>query len=225
LAVAVRETAAAAGATFEVDNLTLVQQSSSGPRQVALWHMDETSGPMTDSGLAPANNGALSASGITRGAAGVSGTAYSFTHGWVTVPDDLSLDPGTATVTVSLQLNPAALPTKGDYDIIRKGDYPAQLYKVELLQSGAVFCQFRGSSGAGSVTSTTTIVPNTGFHAVECDRTSTGLKVSVDGAVTTKSANIGAISNSAPVVIGAHTGGNSDFYNGMMDEVAITFGQ
>ena len=222
LAMAVRETSAAASDSFETDDLSLVQESFS-QTQVALWHMNETSGQMIDSGAAPANSGTLSSTGVTRGAAGVSGTGYSFTKGMVTVPDEASLSPGTANVTITLSASPTSLPTSGDFDMIRKGDSPSQMYKMEVLQSGALLCGFRGSASSSSVTSTATIAPNSGYHTLTCRKTTNQISATIDGSTTTKSINIGAISNTAPVVIGAHTG-NFDFYKGLMDEVSLTFG-
>jgi hypothetical protein len=224
LTLAVREASASAGDSFKVDNLSLAVDGSSGPRVVALWNMNDASGPMLDSGLAPTNNGTLSASGIIRGVAGVSGTAYSFTKGWVTVPSEPSLNPGTAPITIRASLAPTSLPTSGDFDIIRKGDYPSQLYKMELLPSGALFCQFKGTGGQAAATSTNLIAPNNGFHTVVCTKTGSTVQAVVDGVVTSKSANVGSISNTAPVPIGAHTGGSNDFYKGVMDEVSITIG-
>jgi concanavalin A-like lectin/glucanase superfamily protein len=197
--------------------------SAAAATKVAVWHMEETSGPMQDAGTAPANNGTLRGS-ITRGVAGVSGRGYSFTRGWVTVPTAGSLNPGSANVTIQASVKPTSLPTSGDFDIIRKGDSPSQLYKVEILQSGALFCQFRGSNGIAAVTSVKTIKPNSGFHTIKCIKTNTNLRAIVDGTSIGKTANIGSITNQAPVVIGAHTGGNNDFYKGVMDEVSITIG-
>jgi concanavalin A-like lectin/glucanase superfamily protein len=228
LAFAVRQSAAAAGESFDVDNLSLVQEAGTTPVAPGLWHMDETetSGPMLDSGTAPANNGTLAGT-IRRGDPGtpeIPGTAYFFTRGWVTVPHDVSLNPGTAKVTVTAHINPVSLPSSGDYDIIRKGDYPAQLYKVELLRTGALSCAFRGSSGANAAISTNTISPNTGFHTIQCIKTAGQVQAVVDGVTTSKNANIGSISSTAPVVIGAHTGGTSGFFKGSIDEVSVTFG-
>src|SRR6478609_1547131 len=218
MAFAVRQSAAVAGESFEVDDLTLVQETSTGPQNVAFWHMNDTTGPMLDSGLAPANNGTLSGT-IAR-----NGTSYTFTRGWVTVPTEASLNPGTANVTIAANVSPTSLPTTGDFDVLRKGDAPNQLYKVEILQSGALFCQFHGSGHTVGATSTTLIAPNTGFHTIQCVKTTSQVQAIVDGNITSKSGNVGAISNSAPVVIGAHTGGNNDFFKGGIDEVSLTFG-
>ena len=223
MAFAVRQGTAVAGDSFEVDNLSLVQDTTGAPTTVALWHMDETTGPMVDSGASPANNGTLNGT-ISRGAAGVAGTAYSFTHGWVSVPTETSLNPGSANITIQASLNPTSLPTSGDFDIIRKGDSPAQLYKVEVLQSGALFCQFAGATKTAAATSTNTITPNTGYHTIRCIKTGSQIQAVVDGVTTTTSAQVGSITNHANVVLGAHTGGNNDLYKGALDEVSIAFG-
>jgi len=225
LQFAVRQGAAVSGESFELDGLSLAQDDTvpPPPSSPGLWHLEETSGPALDSGAAPANNGTLSGT-ITRGVPGHSGRAYTFTRGWITVPHDASLNPGTAKVTVSAWLNPSALAASGDFDIIRKGDYPAQLYKVELLKTGALSCAFRGSTGANTVISSNTIAANTGWHEIKCIKTSGQIQAVVDGVVTSKNANIGSISNTAPVVMGAHTGGTAGFFKGSMDEFSITFG-
>jgi len=221
LALAVRETTAGAADSFEVDDLSLVQEAF-GQTTVALWHMDETSGPMSDSGASPANQGTLT--NVVPGAVGINGsTSYSFTKGNVTVPDDASLSPGTANVSMSLWAAPTSLPVSGDFDMIRKGDSPAQMYKMEVLQSGALLCGFRGTAGSSTVTSTTKVSPNSGYHQLTCGKTTTGITATVDGVITSKSVNIGSISNTAPVLIGAHTG-NFDYYRGLMDEVSVTCG-
>jgi Concanavalin A-like lectin/glucanases superfamily len=223
IALAVRETSAVSGDSFEVDDLSMVQEAYT-PTTVGLWHMDETSGSMVDSGAAPANNGSLTATGISRGAAGINGSsAYSFTKGYVTVPNEASLNPGTGDVNLSLWAAPTALPTSGDFDMIRKGDSPAQMYKMEVLQSGALLCGFRGTAGSVTVTSSATVAPNSGYHHLECIKTANQIQAVVDGAATVKSANIGSISNTAAVVIGAHTGGG-DSYKGLIDETTITIG-
>ncbi|MDX6533966.1 MAG: hypothetical protein QOF68_1710 [Gaiellales bacterium] len=197
--------------------------SAAAATNVAVWHMEESSGAMKDAGAAPANNGTLHGS-VTRGAGGASGRGYSFTRGWVRVPTDGSLNPGSANVTIQARVKPTSLPTSGDLDIIRKGDAPSQQYKVEILQSGALFCQFKGSNGSAAATSSKKIQPNTGFHIIKCIKTGSKVQAVVDGATVGKTATVGSITNQAPVVLGAHTSGTNDFYKGVMDEVSITIG-
>jgi acetyl/propionyl-CoA carboxylase alpha subunit len=186
--------------------------------------MDELSGTtMVDSGTSPANNGTLT--NVTVGVPGLNGTTgYGFTRGYVSVPSQSSLNPGSANLTVTVSANPSSLPTSGDFDVIRKGDSPAQQYKMEILQSGALTCGFRGSIKSATVTSTATIAPNTGYHTLKCIKTTYQIKASLDGVVTALNAKVGSISSSQPVVIGAHGNGTYDFYKGSLDEASITVG-
>jgi Concanavalin A-like lectin/glucanases superfamily len=178
---------------------------------------------MFDSGAAPSNDGTLT--NVTPGVPGVNGTTgYGFTRGYVRVPDDASLDPGTGNVTISMSANLSSLPATGDFDMIRKGDSPGQQMKVEILRSGALDCAFRGTSGAKEIASTVLLAPNTGYHSLQCIKTASQVKAVVDGTVTAVTANIGSISNSADVVIGAHGTGTYDFYKGSLDDVSMTFG-
>ncbi|MEA2507472.1 MAG: hypothetical protein QOH48_2090 [Actinomycetota bacterium] len=187
----------------------------------ALWHMDETSGTtMFDSGDAPANDGTLT--NVTLGVAGINGTTgYGFTRGYVTVPDQNSLNPGSANLVVQISASPSSLPASGDFDVIRKGDSPGQQYKMEILQSGALSCGFRGSIKSATVISTTLIGANTGYHTLKCVKTTYQIKAFVDGVGTALNAKIGSISNSQAVVIGAHGSGTYDFYKGSLDEASI----
>jgi hypothetical protein len=223
LALAVREKNAVAGDSFEVDSLNMYQETMT-PTTIAQWSMDETSGStMFDSGAAPANDGTITK--VTLGVPGVNGTTgYGFTRGYVRVPDDPSLDPGTAKVTISMMANLSQLPSTGDFDMIRKGDSPGQQMKVEILRSGALDCAFRGTSGTKEIQSATLLVPNTGYHSLQCIKTADSVQAVVDGSVTSQTANIGAISNNADVVIGAHGDGSFDFYKGSLDDISMTFG-
>jgi hypothetical protein len=112
---------------------------------VALWHMNETSGTTMVDSSGHHNNGALH--NVTLGGGGFSGKAYSFngTSSYVSVPSSASLNPGSANITISFYLSTTSLPKSGDYDLVRKGAYPAQNYKVELLPSGQIMCTFQGS--------------------------------------------------------------------------------
>jgi hypothetical protein len=202
----------------------LATTRTSTPKVVAFWHMDEASGTtMFDSGISPANNGAIT--NVSLGVPGVSGTGYGFTKGYVTVPDHSSLNPGSANITVAVSANPSALPLTGDYDVIRKGESPGQQYKMEIMPSGALLCGFRGSIQLATVLSIKLIAPNTGYHSLKCVKTTYQIKAIVDGVATSYNQKVGSISNSAPVVIGAHGGGTTnDFYKGSLDEASITIG-
>jgi len=188
-------------------------------------HMNEAKGStvMTDSS-GHGNNGTLH--NVTAGVPGKVGTTYRFggsaVKSYVEVPDALSLNPGAAKINISIWFNTTSLPTSGDYDLVRKGDFPGQEYKVELLQGGIINCEFLGASGqvvlhGGSG-------PADGkWHHINCIAGPTGVKLQLGGtAVASSTKVVGSISNTVPVEIGAHPG--SDWYKGRLDEVQITIG-
>lgn len=89
---------------------------------------------------------------------------------------------------------------------------------MEFQHNGQASCGFEGSNGYSELAAGPAI-NNGQWHTVQCVKTSTNIQVVVDGVVYTKTANIGTISNSSPVVIGARPG--SDWYNGQLDEASI----
>jgi hypothetical protein len=198
---------------------------AAGSTVAALWHMNEPAGStvMVDSS-GNGNNGSLH--NVTAGAAGHSGTAYKFggpkVKSYVEVPDSPSLNPGAAAINITLWLNTQSLPASGDYDLVRKGAYPGQEYKVELLQSGGINCEVLGTS-AHVIVHGGSGLNNGKWHQIQCISNSAGVQLLIDGAVAGSSAKVaGSISNTSPVEIGAHPG--SDWYKGRLDEVSITVG-
>jgi Concanavalin A-like lectin/glucanases superfamily len=199
-------------------------QASAGT-VAALWHMNEPAGStvMVDSS-ANGNNGTLH--NVTAGAAGHSGTAYKFGGGtvksYVEVPDSPSLNPGAAGINITFWLNTSSLPTSGDYDLVRKGAYPGQEYKVELLQNGGINCEVQGTS-AHVIVQGGSGLNNGTWHQIQCISNSAGVQLLIDGAVAGSSTKVaGSISNTSAVEIGAHPG--SDWYKGRLDEVSISVG-
>lgn len=191
----------------------------------AQWHMNEAAGAttMVDSS-GNGNNGTLH--NVTAGVAGKVGTAYSFggsaKKSYVEVPDSPSLNPGTAKINISIWFNTKSLPTSGDYDLVRKGDYPGQEYKVELLQGGIINCEFLGTSGHVVLHGGSGLA-NGAWHHINCIAGPTGVKLQIGGkAVASSPTVVGSISNTVPVEIGAHP--TFDYYNGKLDEVSITVG-
>ena len=208
--------------------LALVAGAGAGTAQastvVAWWHMDEAAGAtvMTDSsGLG--NNGTIH--NVVTGVTGKYKLAYKFRgaayKGYVEVPNAASLNPASS-VSISLWLDTLSVPSSGDYDLVRKGDYPGQEYKVELLQNGGINCEVLGSS-AHVVVHGGSALNNGAWHHVVCSSGPSGVSLSIDGVVAGSSSKVaGSITNTSPVEIGAHPG--SDYYNGRMDEVQITAG-
>lgn len=197
---------------------------ASASTTAALWHMNETSGTVMADASGHGNNGTRH--NVTLGAAGKYGKSYTFggskAKSYVEVPNAASLNPGSANITISLWLRTFSLPTSGDFDLVRKGVFTAPEYKVELLQSGAIQCTFRGTTSNHNATGGSGLNNGT-WHHVQCIKTGTRLQTVIDGKVvaTTNSA-VGSISNSSAVEIGAYPG--SDWYKGKLDEVSITTG-
>jgi hypothetical protein len=197
-----------------------------GPRPVAtgvraLWHMDETSGSsMIDS--VGGHNGSLHS--VSTGQPGFLGNAYGFSgSGYVSVPSSGALNPGSAAVTIAIHLKTTQRPPPEDWDLIRKGiaGDPGE-YKVEYYPDGRAACGFGGSSGhvelkAGPVLS------DGQWHSIQCSKSSSGIRLVVDGQSFSKSGGIGSISNSAPVVV-ASRAGSSEFFRGSLDEASISIG-
>jgi concanavalin A-like lectin/glucanase superfamily protein len=228
IAYLLRQTGAKAGDSFQADSLELVNSTSPPPPPppgtvVALWHMDEPAGATTmadSSGFG--NNGTLNGP-VTTGVPGFQGNAYSFSgHSYVDVPTSDSLNPGTANVGISFYMNTTHLPTSGDYDLVRKGVYPQQQYKIELLKTNQIACSFTGSSGSSNATGGANLADGT-WHHIECIKTPTTIQLLIDGVlVKTTSVIIGSISTTGDASLGAHPG--YDWYQGMLDEVSIAIG-
>jgi Concanavalin A-like lectin/glucanases superfamily len=195
---------------------------AAGSTVAALWHMNETSGTTMVDSSGHGHNGTLHS--VTLGASGFSGKAYSFngTSSYVSVPNSAGLNPGSANITISFYLSTTSLPKSGDYDLVRKGAYPAQNYKVELLPSGQIMCTFQGSSSRHNATGGSGL-NNGAWHHIQCIKTASQIQTVIDGTVrATTNATVGSISNTSAADIGAHPG--SDWTKGKLDEVSITIG-
>jgi hypothetical protein len=182
----------------------------------ASWQMNETTGAAVDSS-GNGNNGTLFG-GITR-----TGKGYRFdgATGYVQVPNSVSLNPGSGAITITAKfaLEGAPTPAGADYDLVRKGlaGTAGGDYKVEVLSTGAALCRFRGTT-AVQVRGGTNL--GSGTHTVKCVKTSGEVKVIVDGSVkATKKAQVGAISNTQPVMLGAKPG--DDYTKGFVDFITI----
>jgi hypothetical protein len=224
----IRQTGGVAGDSFQADSLELVAASSPPPPPgtvVARWHMDEPFGAttMADSS-GNNNNGTLH--NVTAGDPGVSGASYRFggsaSKSYVSVPNAASLNPGTADIHISFDLNTTSLPTSGDFDLVRKGTFDSTEYKIELLQSGAITCVFRGTSANRNATGGSGL-NNGAWHHIECIKQASQVQLVIDGTVVkTSTGTVGSISNTLAVNIGAYPG--SDWYKGNLDELSIAFG-
>lgn len=225
----IRQTGAVAGNSFEADSLSLTGSSSS-PTLAAQWNMDETSGTTMVNSSGNHNNGTLYGP-VQVGVPGPTGhgTAYSFSgKSDADVPYSSTLVAGSANIDISFWLNTTNLPSSGDYDLVRMGDYPAQEYKVELLKSNQIACTYHGSSSSNNATGGASL-NNGQWHYVQCIKTASAIQVWIDGVlVHSTSAVIGSVSPPSDVNVGAHGNPGSasgyDWYQGELDDVSISFG-
>jgi len=187
--------------------------------------MDETSGTTMYDSIA-GNNGSLYG-GVTLGLPGFSGTAFGFdgSSGYVSVPSAPALNPGSSNITITIHLKTRGTPppSPDDWDLIRKGLYTSgSEYQIELQNSGRASCTFEGSTGYIEEFMAGPALNDGQWHTIQCIKTSTAITLVTDGQVFSTAANIGSISNSDSVVIGARPG--SDWYSGSLDEASISIG-
>jgi hypothetical protein len=200
--------------------------------EVAHWSMEST-GTMVDS--IGGHDGTTHSISLTSGSSG-SGYGLNGSSSYASVPSSTAsdLDPGTQDFTVTIHMKPLGLPQAPDQDadIIRKGVYdnsPGE-FKMEYYPNGKMLCGFKGSGATGyaEIGGTQNVPGNPvlamgQWHTVQCIKTSTEIRLVVDGQTFKKSADIGSISNSQDLLIGAHSA-TSENFNGVLDEAGIKIG-
>ncbi|MGN6171180.1 MAG: LamG-like jellyroll fold domain-containing protein, partial [Solirubrobacteraceae bacterium] len=87
--------------------------------------------------------------------------------------------------------------------------------------TGQISCGFKGTGGYKELVAGPKVNNGT-WHTAQCVKTLTAIEVVVDGQTFSKAAKLGSISNTLPLVIGAHPG--SDWYGGALDEASLQFG-
>lgn len=214
----------ASGSAHATSRPSRMVQVSRRTHVAALWHMNETSGTVMNDSVG-GHPGTLFHIGL--GVPGFSGAGFVFNgkNSYVSVPASPSLNPGKANIILTMRLKTTAVPglPPKDADLIRKGLYQPTTseYKVELQHSGQASCGFEGSAGYNELIAGPRL--NDGkWHRIQCIKAPTAIQLVVDGKTFTEPANIGSITNTAPVVIGARPGG--DWYSGYLDEVSIQIG-
>jgi hypothetical protein len=202
-------------------------EPASAATPVAYWKMDEPAGSATMVD-ATGNGHGGTLHNVTAAVAGAPqlGTAYYFggsaAKSYVEVPDSPSLDPGAQPMSITLWMRTKHLPSSGDYDLVRKGAFPGQEYKVELLTTAQIACTFHGSNASGNATGGSNL-NDLHWHQVTCAENSSSITLTIDGTVVaTKKVSLGSISSDNALEIGAHP--TSDFYNGRLDDISITIG-
>ena len=201
---------------------------------IASWSMNESRGARTMvDGTGHGLNGSIGREVGTGTTVGGS-TGYRFdrlepdrppTHPGhiVTVPDHRALDPGDRTFVVSVRLR-----TVYHFgNIVQKGQATSAGGNFKLqIPSGRVECLFRGSRGSRAVFAKTRI--NDGrWHSVECERSSEGVTLRIDGRVESRAYGwVGTIDNSYPLSIGGKIDCDQrsvgcDYYAGDIDRIDI----
>jgi hypothetical protein len=191
---------------------------------VGLWHMDETSGStmLDSSGLG--NNGRLRS--VVLNQPGFIGAGYYFngSSSVASIPSNASLNPGFRDFSFGLNLRFTSRPsgTVDTWDPMRKGysDSTGGDFKMEIYPSGQVSCYFKGSFGNARVTNNRDLADGT-WHTVTCGRRGGSVTLEVDGRSFSDSGAVGAIANTAPLMVGARTSG-MEFFRGYIDEAHMT---
>jgi hypothetical protein len=216
---------------------TATAADAAATRTIALWNLNEPSGARTM--IDGSGNGRSGSIGreVKVGLRIDGATGYRFdrlepdtppTHPQhlVTVPDSSALDPGDRDYAVSLRLR-----TTGKFgNIIQKGQATVSGGNFKLqIPNGIVQCLYRGSVTTLLVSSKRRL--NDGrWHTVRCERTSSGVSLTVDGTVEARrSGRTGKISNSWPVAIGGKTSCDQvkvgcDYYVGDLDWIRLEAG-
>lgn len=210
--------------------LTLADPAAAALTTVADWQMESTQ-TMVD-GSSGGNNGTPFGISATDGS---TGSGYHFEgslNSHVEVPDNGTLNPDLADYRVSLHVRFTAAPSAavGDYDLIRKGlkTTSGGDWKIEILTSstGAANprCWWSDGTNAQSIRGNQDLADGA-WHTITCVKTSSANSLIVDGATisATPKVPIGAITNTAPVVVGQKWGGG-DQYTGDMDDITIQKG-
>jgi Concanavalin A-like lectin/glucanases superfamily len=204
----------------------LLSGTAQAATTVALWNMGDTGSTMYDA-TGRGHTGTLHNVSVQQ--PGQAGKAYRFagTPSYVTVPASADFTPGTGAFRIQLSVNFTARPSPSvvDYDLIRRGlsTTAGGDYKVEILQSGKAYCEFRGSGGVGAVSGGPALSDGR-WHVISCARTTSSVILTVDGISYSTAKATGSITNSVPLYIGAKDGGGADQYAGLMDTVSISKG-
>jgi hypothetical protein len=142
----------------------------------------------------------------------------------VRVPNHSRLNPGTGTYVVTVRMR-----TSQDFgNIVQKGQAGAKggYWKFENPH-GVVHCLFRGQSKVGINVSSGKAINDGKWHVVRCERTLSGVSMTVDGHQTGhKNGSTGNISNPNPITIGGKLNCDQhsitcDYFTGSIDYITI----
>jgi hypothetical protein len=201
----------------------------------AWWRMDDTGTTMSDASQY-GNTGQLTNVDVGIQPPVFSGRSYRFDatdtlNSYVTVPDNNSLDPGNATITITAWINLTGPILDDSYDIVRKGlgntaggDWKMEIKNIKNLGAvGKLKCSFRGDPGSVVTKTARPDIMDGQPHELKCIKTANSVVAMVDGRAYTKSGSAGSIANSSNTMLGSKVPGD-DQYNGLLDEVKVEIG-
>lgn len=197
-------TVVAAAAALATVGMTETAHAAAGDR--AYWAFDESGSPRTAFDSVGSNDG-TNYNIVGTG----SGYVFNGTNSRVIVPDDPSLDPGSADfsygVTIIMNAPPEARDTD---DILRKGittsvggDYKLEI--VNVNGTARARCLVKDANKVVAAIQAPTNIANGAPHTITCSKTSIGVTVKVDGlAPRTKTVvRLGSVSNGNNLALGA----------------------
>jgi len=218
--------------------VTLAVAAPASAATLADWEMNEGSGAHTMIDASGHVNGTIG-SAVQTGVSISGATAYQWPFTSPTAPpakperivqaNSNSLNPGSGTYTVSLRFR-----TNQHFgNIVQKGQAGASggYFKIEN-PNGRINCVFRGRNASGTLVrkavQASQVTSDNAWHTATCTRTSTGLTLTIDGAVAgTARGSTGTISNTRPVTIGGklncdQINTSCDYFTGAIDWVRIS---
>ncbi|WP_432824207.1 laminin G domain-containing protein [Dactylosporangium sp. CA-092794] len=233
-AIAFSATAVLVAGEAWTSGATAAVAETDGGHVIARYDMNESGGTRTMTDTSGHGLDGTVGSEVLTGVNGAGATGYRFTrlqpdtpptHPWhlATVPSAADLNPGDRDYAVTVRLR-----TQYHFgNIVQKGQATVEGGNFKLqIPNGIVQCLFRGDRGTVIVSSRSRL--NDGaWHTVRCERTGTGLALTVDGTVEARRAGrTGYIANAWPLSIGGKTACDQidvgcDYYAGDLDYVQL----
>ena len=150
----------------------------------------------------------------------------------ITVPYSSTLSPGSADVTVSVDVNTTHMPGTNtlDFDVVRSAP-TGPYYKIELFPhngKGQAQCFFKGSSNHKQIHGGPSLIDGA-WHTIVCQKTANAITLTVDGTqVASASITIGSIVHRTGSVFAIgykplSGGGSEDRYIGWLRNASVTF--
>ena len=137
----------------------------------AFWLFNEPVGSTVADDAVGTHDGTISG-GVALGSSGQNGrgTSFRFTgNGRVVIPNMGTLSPGLNWMEASIRINTTNVPTTGDFNLFRSGEFPTSLgFKIELLTGGRASCSFKGTAGHYNNVASTFSVANNKWNLIKC---------------------------------------------------------